>query len=93
LRFINNKNVKDMIKMENLFLIAGIIAAVYFLVKFIEMRFVLKESRPLKSQLRDSLLVYVSSVLALFIYDNVSDISSKPLAQADVQVFTGNPGF
>jgi len=79
--------------MENLFLIAGIIAAVYFLVKFIEMRFILKESRTLKSQLRDSLLVYVSSVIALFIYDNISDSSSKALVQPDVQVFTGTPGF
>lgn len=78
--------------MENLFLISGIVAFVYFLMKFIEMRFLLKESKPIKILLRDSLLVYLSSVVALFIYDNVSD-NGKPSGNVDVQVFTGNPGF
>lgn len=81
-----------MIKMENIFLISGIIAAVYFLVKFIEMRFILKESRTLKSQLRDGLLVYLSAIIALFIYDNVSD-SGKVVNNPDIPAFTGSPGF
>lgn len=78
--------------MENIFLISAIIAAVYFLVKFIEMRFILKESRPLKSQLRDGLLVYLSTVVALFIYDNVSD-TNKVVGNVETPAFTGMPGF
>lgn len=81
-----------MIKMENIFLISAIVAAVYFLMKFIEMRFILKESRTLKSQLRDAILVYVSAVLALFIYDNVSETNKVPSA-VDTPAFTGMPGF
>ena len=81
-----------MIKMENIFLISAIVSAVYFLVKFIEMRFILKESRTLKSQLRDALLVYISAVLALFIYDNVSD-TNKVVSNVEIPAFTGQPGF
>lgn len=78
--------------MENIFLISAIVAAVYFLMKFIEMRFILKESRTLKSQLRDAILVYVSAVLALFIYDNVSE-TNKVTSAVDTPAFTGMPGF
>ena len=78
--------------MENIFLISAIVAAVYFLVKFIEMRFILKESRTLKSQLRDGILVYISAVVALFIYDNVSE-SNKAVGNVDTPAFTGMPGF
>ena len=92
MRFINNKNLETMIKMENIFLISAIVAAVYFLVKFIEMRFILKESRTLKSQLRDGLVVYISSVVALFIYHNVSDTGKVPNSQ-EIPAFTGSPGF
>jgi len=42
--------------MENIFMIATIISIVFFIVKFIEMRFIEKESKPLKYLVRDTLL-------------------------------------
>ena len=33
--------------MENIFVVAGIISVIFFIVKFLEMRFVEKESKPL----------------------------------------------
>ena len=67
----------------------------FFLVKFIEMRFVDRESKPLKFLIRDSLLVYFSVVAGSFVIDQL-----KPVMQdggdgviSNPAVFTDNPGF
>jgi hypothetical protein len=79
--------------MDNIFLVAGIISVIFFIAKFLEMRYVDKEPKPLKFLIRDSLLVYVSVVLGSFIVEqlkpviNETDIPSAPLA------FTDNPPF
>jgi hypothetical protein len=80
--------------MDNIFLIAGIISAIFFIAKFLEMRYVDEEPKPLKLLIRDALLVYVSVVLGGFITDQLNPIinetellSSAPLA------FTDNPPF
>ena len=79
----------------NTFVVAGIISFVFFLVKFIEMRFVDRESKPLKFVIRDSLLVYFSVVAGSFVIDQL-----KPVMQdggdgviSNPAVFTDNPGF
>lgn len=79
----------------NTFVIAGIVSFVFFIVKFIEMRFVDKESKPLKFLIRDSLLVYFSVVIGLFVVEQL-----KPVIQdggnssiINPAVFTDNPGF
>ena len=80
--------------MSNIFIEAGIISIIYFIVKFIEMRFVDKESRPLKFLIRDSLLVYFSVICGNFVVDQL-----KPMIQEggktviNPSVFTDNPGF
>lgn len=80
--------------MTNTFIVAGIISIVYFLVKFTEMRFVDKESKPLKLLIRDSLLVYFSVIVGSFLMDQLKpimeDSSSTPCMPS---VFTDNPGF
>jgi hypothetical protein len=80
--------------MESIFLVAGIISVVYFIVKFIEMRFVEKESKPLKFLIRDSLLVYFSVIFGNFIIEQVKpmikDIEGPTSTPA---VFTGEPAF
>ena len=55
--------------MDNIFLIAGIIAFIFLLAKFLEMRMVDKESKPLKLLVRDALLVYFSVVAGHFIFN------------------------
>jgi hypothetical protein len=81
--------------MQNIFVIAGIISVIFFIVKFIEMRFVDKESKPLKFLIRDSLLVYFSVIAGNFIIEQL-----KPVIQeggesgvTNPAVFTDNPGF
>ena len=80
--------------MTNIFITAGIISLIFFLVKFIEMRFIDKESKPLKLMIRDSLLVYFSVISGHFIINQL-----KPVIQEggsvvkNPNVFVDNPGF
>jgi hypothetical protein len=87
------RNLKIYFNMDNIFLIAGIISVIYFIAKFLEMRYIDEEPKALKFLIRDSLLVYVSVVIGCFIIDQLKpvindiEISSVPLA------FTDNPPF
>jgi len=80
--------------MVNIFMIALIVAIVFLVIKFIEMRFIDKESKPLKLLIRDALLVYLSVVAGYFILEQL-----KPVIQngggsiINTPVFTDNPGF
>jgi hypothetical protein len=82
--------------MDNIFFISAIISIVFFIAKFIEMRFVEKESKPLKFLIRDALLVYFSVVFGNFVIGQINPVlsgggsSSKPNI---TPVFTDNPGF
>lgn len=83
--------------MENMFVLATIISVVYFLCKFLEMRFILKEDKPLKILFRDTLHVYLSVLIGLFIAEqfNISKFSVDKLTGGanNVAVFVDNPGF
>lgn len=81
--------------MDNIFIIATIISVVFFIAKFIEMRYVEKESKPLKYLIRDALVVYFSVICGYFILEQI-----KPLIQQTAgngatvtPVFTDNPEF
>jgi hypothetical protein len=80
--------------MDNIFFIAAIISIIFFIAKFIEMRFVEKESKPLKILFRDSLLVYFSVVFGHFVIGQINPLLSGGSNSANVTpVFTDNPGF
>ena len=80
--------------MDNIFVIAGIIAVIFFLAKFIEMRFVEKESKPLKLLIRDSLIVYFSVIVGYFILEQLKPvIQNGGEGHKTTPVFTDNPGF
>ena len=77
--------------MDNIFVIAGIIAVIFFIVKFLEMRFVDKESKPLKFLVRDTLVVYVSVVAGNFIYEQVTPVLEQTVATTSSPIaFTDN---
>jgi hypothetical protein len=79
--------------MDNIFLVAGIISIIFFIAKFLEMRYIEKEAKPLKVLIRDALIVYISVVSGSFILDQLNpiikdnDIVGSPIA------FTDNPPF
>jgi len=76
--------------MENNFVSAGIIAVVYILFKFVEMRFIIKESKPVKDLIRDTIIVYISGILGLFVFDQLVPLTTT---KAQTSAFTGKAEF
>lgn len=79
--------------MDNIFLVAGIISVIFFIVKFLEMRYVDEEAKPLKILIRDSLLVYVSVVSGNFILEQLNPVINETVVPIEPLAFTDNPPF
>jgi len=82
----------------NIFLIAGIIAVIYLVMKFAEMRIVDKDEDPvpLKFLVRDALLVFCSVVIGNFVIDQFGtmiETQGGEVAPETPKVFTDNPDF
>jgi len=81
--------------MNNIFIIAAVVSIIYFIVKFIEMRFIEKETKPLKLLIRDALLVYFSVVSGYFILEQLKPVmqNGDVAGGGPTPVFTNNPEF
>ena len=79
--------------MDNIFLVAGIISVIFFIAKFLEMRYVEKENIPLKLLVRDSLVVYVSVVSGNFILEQLTPVIKDTIVPTSPVAFTDNPPF
>jgi hypothetical protein len=75
--------------MDNIFMFSSVISIVFLFLKFIEMRFIDKENKPLKFLIRDTLVVFVSVVSGHYLIEQIQpmQVVSSPA------VFTDNPGF
>ena len=95
MRKIVMKHCPCKIYMDNIYIISGIIAFVFFLGKFIEMRFIEKESKPLKTIVKDTLLVYVCTIIAFIILEQLKPIIQESAGGAPITqiAFTDNPTF
>ena len=88
--------------MEKMFLLALLIAFLFCSIKIIEMKYISKEWKPLKTVIRDAAIVLISSVASIFAF-NVSNGSmtdffnivtdNAVLNPSATEVFTGDPGF
>lgn len=93
------------IKMNNnAYIVSGIIAFVFLVIKFVEMRITTQKSeeedesatqpKPLKFLIRDALLVYLSSLTGFYIIAQFEEHSaSGGSAVKEVAAFTGGPDF
>jgi hypothetical protein len=79
--------------MDNIFLVAGIISVIFFIAKFLEMRYIDKEPKPLKILIRDALLVYVSVIAGDFISNQLNPVINETVAPISPLAFTDNPPF
>lgn len=79
--------------MTNNFLISLIIAIIYILFKFLDMRYIKKENKPFKDLILDSSVVFVSSLLTFFLFEqfNLSDLLNNN--EIIPEVFTGSADF
>ena len=79
--------------MNNQVITSLIISVLYLITKFIEMRFIFKENKPLKKLFIDSLIVFICSMLCLIFLDqfnlNEKIENLKPIPS----VFVNNPDF
>ncbi len=75
---------------SNVFINAGATAILFLIMKFIEMRFIEKENKPLKFLVRDTLIVYCSVISGYFILEQLNPVI---VSEIITPVFTDNPGF
>lgn len=79
--------------MTSIFITATIIAISYFILKFLEMRYIEKESKPLKVLVKDTLLVYFSVIVANFVMEQINPVIVVGGGKNAIPVFTDNPTF
>jgi len=80
--------------MTSVFVVAGVISIAFLIAKFLEMRYIEKESKPLKMLIRDALIVYFSVIIANFVMEQLNTImESSGGGKKITPVFTDNPGF
>ena len=82
--------------MENIFLCALIISITYFILKFINLKFIKKSDEALKPIFMDSLFVFVSVILGLLINDQfnvVSSILGDKTNNGGINAFVSAPEF
>jgi hypothetical protein len=77
----------------------GAIAIIFFIVKFLEMRFISGETLPLKSLIRETTIVYLASVVGIYTLSQFrhSDIAKNSIIgggpDSSVGAFTASPDF
>ena len=77
----------------NQILTSSVISVIYFVLKFIEMRLILKENKPLKDLFKDTVLVFIASTLSLIIFEqfNLNELIGN--IKAVPSVFISKPDF
>jgi len=90
--------------LDKILLIAFFITLLFCICKFVEMKFIDKEMKPLKNVIRDSAYVLGSSLIGVFLFLNmntsikdfmnvITENKNIDLSSATTQIFTGEPGF
>lgn len=79
--------------MNNYLLTSIIISIIYFIIKFIEMRFVDKETKPLKDIIKETAIVFLSSILGGYILEQFKIPNLLESVKEIPKVFTNDPGF
>ena len=74
---------------QSIFVSGLAVSIIYLIIKFLEMKVILKEKVPLKKVFKDALVVYVSVVIGFYL---LSQFGQKIIKSAP-KVFTDNPGF
>lgn len=76
--------------MENIYFTSLIISFIFLIAKFIEMRFITKENKSLKTIIIDSFIVYFCVVIGYYI---IKQFNLKSLPLLEAPVFIDKPGF
>ena len=79
--------------MSNLIIISLITSGIYLLIKFINIKFMLKSDIILKDILRETILVCLSSIIANILIDKLNINKFFGNEKESPGVFTSNPDF
>ena len=80
--------------MTEVFIYALAISTIFFLFKFIEMKFVADDDKkPLKVIVKESLFVYSASVVGIYLYSQFDTNSAKSGGGKATMAFVDNPAF
>ena len=83
--------------MAETFMYSLAIATVFFLFRFLEMKFSVDEDkRPLKNVLKETIIVYLSSVVGIYLYsqfDSGKLIGGGTTGTKNTMAFVDNPSF
>ena len=82
--------------MENFYIVSVTISIMYVVLKFIEMRFVSKENVAIKEIIRDTVMVFISTIAGMFIIDQIKPLGTVIKTTTGNQppsVFADAPGF
>jgi hypothetical protein len=76
---------------QSSFILAAAVAIIFAIAKFVENKYILKEEHiAFKNIIRDCLMVYVSTVMGLFVIEQVGETVIK---QSPTVAFTGKADF
>lgn len=75
---------------KSIYLIATAVSICFLVGKFIEMKFILKENKPLKVLFRDAVFVYISVIIGSMV---VESFSSVDILKKAPEIFTNKPEF
>ena len=76
--------------MESYFATAGIIAVVYAIIKFIEMRFLTKEPKPIKEIIKETIIVFISAIVGNIVFQQIEPLTNKKI---ETSAFKGKADF
>jgi hypothetical protein len=88
--------------MEKVILFATLVTILFGLFKFVEMKYIDEEMKPMKLVIRDVVIVFGSAILggyafilnSTYIDELFSVVTNTNILNADsTQIFTGNPDF
>ncbi len=78
--------------MQNSLGLSIAVALIYTLICFFDMRFIKRESIPFKIQFRNSVFVFLASLLGVQLLKSISG-GDVDAASSSTTAFTGPPGF
>ena len=79
--------------MNNEFITSLTITIIVFIIKFLEMRLILKENKGLKVLFKESLIVFISSIISLFILNEFKVFNIISSGKGVPDVFVNQPNF
>ncbi len=71
--------------MENIYITGLVISFTFLISKFLEMRFITKENKPLKNIITDSIFVYFSVVIGYYIIEQFN-LKTQILNEAPIYI-------